>query len=42
MDIETREHFWNLIEQLKEDGITILYTLIILKKSKEWLIKLSI
>lgn len=26
MDIETREHFWNLIEQLKEDGITILYT----------------
>ena len=25
MDIETREHFWNLIEQLKEDGITTLH-----------------
>lgn len=26
MDIETREHFWNLISHLKQDGMTILYT----------------
>lgn len=26
MDIETREHFWGIIEKLKEQNVTILYT----------------
>lgn len=26
MDIETREHFWRMIEDLKSKNVTILYT----------------
>lgn len=26
MDIETREHFWSIIEKLKQAHVTILYT----------------
>ena len=37
-----QEHFWNLIEQLKEDGITILYTSHYIEEVERMVIKLSI